>query len=122
MIKTSVAHALRHADVLHRGFGRIVHVDVCVRYVVGLSGGVTQDFVQCVRMPSYGVCLRGDAVVQCVVPGLQCVDLGFQCIQWRRCSRHAFHNPASIPHCNCDQCDTHANNHSANDDDVSCAG
>lgn len=62
-----------------------------MRYVVGLSGGVTQDFVQCVRMACNDVGLRGDAVVQGVVRGLQSVDLGFQCIQWRR-RRHAFHN------------------------------
>jgi hypothetical protein len=59
-------------------------------YAVCLSGGVVQDFEQYVRIGIDAICLTGEFVIQFIVCGLQCGDLGLQGIQWRSIG-HAFH-------------------------------
>ena len=74
-------------------------------YVVGLSGCVAHNCVQCVRIAINGVCLAGDCVIQFIVRGLQGGDLIPECIHWRRGSTgtdHAFHDRSSVNR-TCDQ-------------------
>jgi hypothetical protein len=71
-----------------------------MRYAVGLSGGVAQDFVQYVRIGIDAICLAGGFVIQFIVRGLQGGDLGFDCIQWRSI-RHAFHKKRGPSVVNC---------------------